>query len=237
MRVGGGVGGGGIPHSGTRRTRTAGRPTAPQALGGCPECADLRVCNPQPQRFYLSSPSNDQPFLALTPSVRQSLAKNQLSAICHSVIPATPNSTKSGNIQKFTTHPDPAFCDGVSAALKGSPQGPPTANRQPPTPNRHQPPTMVQYSFCGVVSCPCLGYEAESVPVNVRFCWRHNPPFSLKHSPALAHSHTVSLLLRVGGRRGRWGAVLGTPLQAVCPRVCRTWPMNRSVRRRRWRRS
>ena len=58
-------------------------------------------------------------------------------------------------------------------------QPPPTANRQPPTaPNRqlptttsHQPrPTIVQFCFCGLVSCPCLDHEADSVPVDVLFC-------------------------------------------------------------------
>ena len=58
-------------------------------------------------------------------------------------------------------------------------QPPPSANRQLPTANRHQPPTIVQCCFLGLVSCPCLDHEAESVPVNVRFCWRYkssSPP-------------------------------------------------------------
>ena len=68
-----------------------------------------------------------------------------------------------------------------------SPQGPPTATPtadrpttdcQPPSAaNRHQLPTIVQYCFCGFVSCPCLE-EAESVPVNVRFYWRYEPSFT-----------------------------------------------------------
>ena len=53
----------------------------------------------------------------------------------------------------------------------------PTANRRPPTANRRQLPIMVQYFFCGFMSCPCLDHEAESVPVNVRFCWRYEPSF------------------------------------------------------------
>ena len=62
---------------------------------------------------------------------------------------------------------------------------PPTANRQPPTTNRGQPPPTVQYRFCGLVSCPCLDHEAESVPVNVRFCWHCKPfLFPLKDSPS-----------------------------------------------------
>ena len=62
----------------------------------------------------------------------------------------------------------------LRTALKDSPQGPPTANRHQPPPtancqppsaaNRHQPQTIVQHRFCGVVSCPCLDHEAESVP-------------------------------------------------------------------------
>ena len=81
-----------------------------------------------------------------------------------------------------------------------SPKEPPTANRQPPTAtncqlptatncqlptaNRHQPPTVFQYRFCVLVSCPCLAHEAESVPMNVRFCWRYKPfSLSLKNSP------------------------------------------------------
>ena len=54
---------------------------------------------------------------------------------------------------------------------KDSPQGPPTANRQPPTATNRQP--IVQYCFYGFVPCPCHGHEAESVPVKVRFCWRY----------------------------------------------------------------
>ena len=45
-------------------------------------------------------------------------------------------------------------------------QGPPATNHQLPTANRGQPPTIVQYCFCGFGSCPCLDHEAESVPVN-----------------------------------------------------------------------
>ena len=51
-------------------------------------------------------------------------------------------------------------------------QPPSTTNHHKPTANCRQPPTIVQYCFCGFVSCPCLDHEAESVPVNVRFCWR-----------------------------------------------------------------
>ena len=43
----------------------------------------------------------------------------------------------------------------------------------PTATNRHQPPTIVQYCSYGFVSCPCLDHGAESVPVNVRFCWRY----------------------------------------------------------------
>ena len=75
---------------------------------------------------------------------------------------------------------------------------PPTANRrqpptainrhrhQPPTAPNRQPPTIVRYCFCGLLSCPCLDHEAESVPVNVRFCWRNepsSPPLPFKDSP------------------------------------------------------
>ena len=34
------------------------------------------------------------------------------------------------------------------------------------------PAVLVIFGPCGIVSCPCLGHEAESVPVNVRFCGR-----------------------------------------------------------------
>ena len=92
--------------------------------------------------------------------------------------------------------PAPWECEALPAPqfafVKDSPQGPPTANHQPPpTANCRQPPTTVQYCFCGFVSRPCLDHGAESVPVNVRFCWRY--PFlffSRKDSPA----------------EGRWGA-------------------------------
>ena len=47
-------------------------------------------------------------------------------------------------------------------------------DRQPPTANHRQPPpTIVEDCFCGIVSCPCLDHEAESVPVNICFCWRY----------------------------------------------------------------
>ena len=85
---------------------------------------------------------------------------------------------------------------------------PPTANRQPPTANRHQPPTIVQSCFCGVVSCPCLGHEAESVPVNVRFCWRYEPPPPpLKDSPALCLGPPPCMRLHASGAvRSHWRA-------------------------------
>ena len=54
---------------------------------------------------------------------------------------------------------------------------PPTTNHQPPTANR-QPPTATnrQPLFDTViVISPCLDHEAESVPVNTRFCWRYKP--------------------------------------------------------------
>ena len=56
---------------------------------------------------------------------------------------------------------------------------PSTADRYqpPPTANRHQPPTILQHRFCGPVSCPCLGHEAQHVPVDIRFCWRYEPFF------------------------------------------------------------
>ena len=93
----------------------------------------------------------------------------------------------------------------LRTALSDCPQGP-TANRQPPTANRHQPPAIIQYRFCGFVSCPCLGHETESVSVNVRFCWRYehggrlpvrpdtNPP----HPPLDPPTHTSQHLLRTG---------------------------------------
>ena len=59
----------------------------------------------------------------------------------------------------------------------GQPQG-----HQPPTTNRHrQPPTIVQFCFCGLVCCPYLHHEAETVPVSANFCWRceSSPPLPL----------------------------------------------------------
>ena len=55
----------------------------------------------------------------------------------------------------------------LRTALKDSLQGPPTANRQPPTAGHCS--ILFLCDFCG----PCLDYQAESVPVNVRFCWRY----------------------------------------------------------------
>ena len=94
-------------------------------------------------------------------------------------------------------------------------QPPPTAtNRQPPTAtNRHQPPTIVQHCFCGSVSCPCLDHEAESVPVNVRVCWRHEP-FAVLLSPKDGPAGGPS---RWQGRPGTAaGAPLPTRRQSVC---------------------
>ena len=88
----------------------------------------------------------------------------------------------------------------LRTALKDSPQRPPTANRQPPPTTKCQPPAAAnrqpptanrqtptigqQHCFCGFVSCPCLDHEAESVPVNIGFCWRYEPFFPLlKDSP------------------------------------------------------
>ena len=80
----------------------------------------------------------------------------------------------------------------LRAALKDSPQGPPTANHhqlpttnchhQPPTANRHQPPTA---------NCQPLkerrsdDQDAESVPVNVRSCWRYEGLFFCPSRTAL----------------------------------------------------
>ena len=51
----------------------------------------------------------------------------------------------------------------------------------------HQPPTIVQYSFCSLcLAHVLLEHEAESVPVDIRFCWRY--AFPLKNSPALPGS-------------------------------------------------
>ena len=57
----------------------------------------------------------------------------------------------------------------LRTALKHSPKGPPTAKRR-------QPPTSVQHCFGGIVSCPCLDPEAESVVVTVHFCSRYTAP-------------------------------------------------------------
>ena len=62
-------------------------------------------------------------------------------------------------------------------------QGPGATNRQPPIANRQtanrQPPSTTNHcSILFLWSCPCLDHEAESVPVNVRFCW-HYDLFSL----------------------------------------------------------
>ena len=68
----------------------------------------------------------------------------------------------------------------------------PTANRQPrtannrhqlPTANCRQTPTIAHSCFCGFVFSPGLDHEAESISMNVRFCWHYEPfsfVFSLK---------------------------------------------------------
>ena len=73
-------------------------------------------------------------------------------------------------------------------------------NRQPPptAANRRQPPTIVQFCFCGFVSCPCLDHEAASVPVNVRFFWRYEPFFSPQGQPWFGP--------HVDWKRGDWGS-------------------------------
>ena len=71
-------------------------------------------------------------------------------------------------------HP-PQGCPGEADFFfpaKDSPQGPPTANRNP-----HQPPPTANYQprTANRQLLKLIRYhdqEAESVPVNVRFCWR-----------------------------------------------------------------
>ena len=47
---------------------------------------------------------------------------------------------------------------------------------------------IVQSCFCGFVSCTCLDHEAESVPVNVRFCSRYEGFFFLLlRTPLVLH--------------------------------------------------
>ena len=80
----------------------------------------------------------------------------------------------------------------ISFFLQDSPQGQPprTANRHPPpTPTNHQPPTInrrrppptANRQPPPTANCQLLTYrrprerEAESVPVNLRFCWGYEP--------------------------------------------------------------
>ena len=75
-----------------------------------------------------------------------------------------------------------------------NPQPSTATNHQQSTADRHQPSTIVQFCFCGFVSCPCLGHEAESVPVNVRFLLASRTLF-----PPLFPSRTaVSEVLVIG---------------------------------------
>ena len=86
--------------------------------------------------------------------------------------------------------PAPSVC-----ALQISPQGPPTANRQPTPTATHCP---ILFLWCCVLpmSCPCLAHETESVPVNVRFCWRYEPLFFLlKDSPGAATGGGTNITL------------------------------------------
>ena len=118
---------------------------------------------------------------------------------------------------------------------KDSPQGPPTAARQPPsTTNPHQPPTadcqlpptanchqpptanrqqptIAESCFCGFVSCPCLDHEAESVPMNVRFCWHYEPSFFCFLSTTLGSGavDSVPAAARGEGTRGGGGGGAG----------------------------
>ena len=99
--------------------------------------------------------------------------------------------------------------------VQASPQGPPTASRQVPSANHHQPPTanrrqappIVQSCCCGLVSWPCLGHEAASIPVNVRFCWRYEPlSFFLPLRTALPPPATTPLYPPVRDvAPGAWG--------------------------------
>ena len=99
-------------------------------------------------------------------------------------------------------HPRPrAVLENSCFFVRDSPLAQPlgTINRQPPTANcrqpppiahRRQPPTIVKDCFCGVVSCPYLDHDAESVHVSVRFCWHYepfSPPPPPQDSPALPH--------------------------------------------------
>ena len=85
-------------------------------------------------------------------------------------------------------HPPPPFPppSGLSFRTpiffpgRDSPYGQPsrtTSCQPPPTANCHSPTATNCHCFCGLVSCPCFDHEAESVPVNVCFCWRHEGLF------------------------------------------------------------
>ena len=58
--------------------------------------------------------------------------------------------------------------------------------RSPGSTTRRARSAVMEYCFCEFVSCPCLAHEAASVPVNVHFCWRYEPAFTL--SRALGYS-------------------------------------------------
>ena len=91
--------------------------------------------------------------------------------------PATPAAR--GRIRSRAVRTHSLFCEGQPRGTTTADrrQPPTAANRQPPptAANRHQPPTAVRHCFC--VSCPCLGHEAEHVPVTSRSCWRFEPFF------------------------------------------------------------
>ena len=89
-------------------------------------------------------------------------------------------------------------------------------DHQPSTANRHQPPPVVHFCFCGLASCPCLEHEAESVPVNVRFC-RRCEPFSFSFSGTTAPVPDLRAERPCGAAGGRReGGAVPQRLWPVC---------------------
>ena len=120
------------------------------------------------------------------------------------------------------------------------PQPPTTTNRhslplgQPPTANRRETPIIVQHCLCGPVCCPCRDREAESIPKNVRFCWRcESFVFPLKDSPE-PHPHEGLWEAPQARRLTLVGACLGGGWAGLRPGA--SWPQSTAVLRRRlWR--
>ena len=158
------------PHTGATHMWTMDSQAGPRRVTYC-DYARAVLKNPDPFFFVLrTAPRDHQPPTAAT---RQTpTATNRQPPTLNRQPPAPAN-----HQLPTTTNPQPPSPNC---------QPTPTTNCQPPTATNRQPPIFeVKRSH---------DHEAESVPVNVRFCWRYEPFsfFPLKDSPGLCRAFAVT---------------------------------------------